>query len=45
MGLFFAKVFNRLLSTREMRLLLLGLGAAGKTTILYKLSLVKLFLF
>ena len=39
MGLFFAKVFDRLFSKSEMRILLLGLDAAGKTTILYKLKL------
>merc|ERR1712124_160271 len=39
MGLLMSKVWNRLVSKREMRMLMLGLDAAGKTTILYKLKL------
>jgi len=38
MGLAFGKFFNRLF-TKEMRILMFGLDAAGKTTILYKLKL------
>jgi small GTP-binding protein len=39
MGLVFAKVWDRLFSKEEMRILMVGLDAAGKTTILYKLKL------
>lgn len=39
MGLAFSKIFTRLFSKREMRILMVGLDAAGKTTILYKLKL------
>ncbi len=39
MGLTFTKLFQRLFSKREMRILMVGLDAAGKTTILYKLKL------
>merc|ERR1712125_131455 len=39
MGLTFAKLFERLLRRKEMRILMVGLDAAGKTTILYKLKL------
>ena len=39
MGNLFAKVWTRLLGTKEMRILMVGLDAAGKTTILYKLKL------
>jgi len=39
MGLAFSKIFSRLFSKREMRILMVGLDAAGKTTILYKLKL------
>ena len=39
MGLLFAKFFDRLFSKEEMRILMVGLDAAGKTTILYKLKL------
>merc|ERR1712205_255820 len=35
----FQSVFKRLFSKQEMRILMLGLDAAGKTTILYKLKL------
>ncbi|CAK9238646.1 unnamed protein product [Sphagnum jensenii] len=39
MGLTFTKLFQRLFSKQEMRILMVGLDAAGKTTILYKLKL------
>lgn len=39
MGLTFTKLFGRLFSKKEMRILMVGLDAAGKTTILYKLKL------
>jgi len=39
MGLSFAKLFSRLFNKPEMRILMVGLDAAGKTTILYKLKL------
>eukprot|EP00958_Prasinococcus_capsulatus_P027509 scaffold5582_cov444-Prasinococcus_capsulatus_cf.AAC.2 len=39
MGLTFTKYMSRLLSKKEMRILMVGLDAAGKTTILYKLKL------
>jgi GTPase SAR1 family protein len=39
MGLTFTKLFQRLFAKREMRILMVGLDAAGKTTILYKLKL------
>merc|ERR1712088_348648 len=39
MGLTFSSVFNRLFSKQNMRILMVGLDAAGKTTILYKLKL------
>jgi len=39
MGNVFAKMFNSLFGKSEMRILMVGLDAAGKTTILYKLKL------
>jgi GTPase SAR1 family protein len=39
MGLTFTKLFRRLFAKKEMRILMVGLDAAGKTTILYKLKL------
>mmetsp|Transcript_18233 Transcript_18233/g.44507 ORF Transcript_18233/g.44507 Transcript_18233/m.44507 type:complete len:180 (-) Transcript_18233:74-613(-) len=39
MGLAFSRLFARLFSKQEMRILMVGLDAAGKTTILYKLKL------
>ncbi|CAK8675613.1 ADP-ribosylation factor 4-like [Clavelina lepadiformis] len=39
MGLSIAKMFTRLFSKENMRILMVGLDAAGKTTILYKLKL------
>jgi len=39
MGLFFSKVWDRLISKTERRILMVGLDAAGKTTILYKIKL------
>ena len=35
----FGKLFSRLFAKKEMRILMVGLDAAGKTTILYKLKL------
>ena len=39
MGLAISKIFERFLGKNDMRILMLGLDAAGKTTILYKLKL------
>ncbi|GBG26786.1 ADP-ribosylation factor [Hondaea fermentalgiana] len=39
MGLQISKIIERLFSKTEMRILMVGLDAAGKTTILYKLKL------
>ncbi|EGW33928.1 uncharacterized protein SPAPADRAFT_59312, partial [Spathaspora passalidarum NRRL Y-27907] len=39
MGLSFSKLFAGLFGRQEMRILMVGLDAAGKTTILYKLKL------
>ncbi|MEW5298795.1 MAG: hypothetical protein WDW38_000463 [Sanguina aurantia] len=39
MGQVFTALFDRLFGNREMRVVMLGLDAAGKTTILYKLHI------
>uniref|UniRef100_A0A2P2HYT8 ADP-ribosylation factor n=1 Tax=Hirondellea gigas TaxID=1518452 RepID=A0A2P2HYT8_9CRUS len=39
MGLTLSAVFSRLFGKKQMRILMVGLDAAGKTTILYKLKL------
>jgi len=39
MGNFFDTLFRGLFGKKEMRILMVGLDAAGKTTILYKLKL------
>ncbi|KAF0897512.1 hypothetical protein E2562_038510 [Oryza meyeriana var. granulata] len=39
MWLAFGKLFSRLFTKKEMRILMVGLDAAGMTTILYKLKL------
>jgi len=39
MGLAFSKFWSRMFGKQEMRILMVGLDAAGKTTILYKLKL------
>eukprot|EP01084_Bolivina_argentea_P272340 463674_1 len=39
MGGFFAKALKNIMGKQEMRILMVGLDAAGKTTILYKLKL------
>ena len=39
MGTSFSKIWSRFFGKKEMRILMVGLDAAGKTTILYKLKL------
>ncbi|XP_054751812.1 ADP-ribosylation factor 4-like [Lytechinus pictus] len=39
MGLYFSSAFNKLFGSKTVRILMVGLDAAGKTTILYKLKL------
>ncbi|RCH88971.1 ADP-ribosylation factor, Arf Arf6, partial [Rhizopus azygosporus] len=39
MGANLSKALSKLFGSKEMRILMLGLDAAGKTTILYKLKL------
>ena len=41
MGGFFAKALDAIKGKKEMRILMVGLDAAGKTTILYKLKLAE----
>ena len=41
MGVLFSKVWVRMLGSQEMKILMLGLDAAGKTTILYRLKLAE----
>ena len=38
MGLIFSRVFASLFGSKEVRILILGLDNAGKTTILYRLQ-------
>mmetsp|Transcript_28573 Transcript_28573/g.37417 ORF Transcript_28573/g.37417 Transcript_28573/m.37417 type:complete len:184 (+) Transcript_28573:128-679(+) len=38
MGIFFSRVFQTLFGSKEVRILILGLDNAGKTTILYRLQ-------
>ena len=39
MGILFSRVFQSLFGSKEVRILILGLDNAGKTTILYKLQM------
>lgn len=39
MGITIARLFSNFFGKREMRILMVGLDAAGKTTILFKLKL------
>ena len=39
MGIFVSKILQKLVGKKEMRILMLGLDAAGKTTTLYNLKL------
>jgi len=39
MGLWFSSIFDKMTKKKESRILMVGLDAAGKTTILYKLKL------
>ena len=39
MGFFFSKVWTKLLGKKDVRILMVGLDAAGKTTILYQLKM------
>lgn len=38
MGVFFSKIWNKLIGKKDIRLLMVGLDDSGKTTILYKLK-------
>ena len=39
MGFVFSKIFSSLVGSEQMRMIIIGLDNAGKTTILYKLHL------
>ena len=39
MGFFFSKLWTKLLGKKDVRILMVGLDAAGKTTILYQLKM------
>jgi ADP-ribosylation factor protein 1 len=39
MGLLFSRIWDRFVGKSDQRMLMVGLDAAGKTTILYKLKL------
>ena len=39
MGSMFSKIWARMLGNVEMRILMVGLDAAGKTTIMYKIKM------
>ena len=41
MGLAFSRIWERMFGKQEMRILMVGLDAAGKTTILYMFKLGK----
>ena len=42
MGFIFSKLFNSLISKRDVRILMVGLDAAGKTSILYQMKMAEL---
>ncbi|BHF73903.1 hypothetical protein SprV_0401698700 [Sparganum proliferum] len=43
MGLMFSRIFDRFIEKKEVRILMVGFGAAGKTTILHELKLGLVF--
>ena len=42
MGFIFSKLWNSLISKRDVRILMVGLDAAGKTSILYQMKMAEL---